>query len=736
MSSVATAVSTTTTIYIGNSGAVSAAFETPLQSNNCYPLSVNPATLPYAKEYIILIDTLCGDELDRVPQFAAALRLARPESEVRNSTIANLRAERAVEEWHVKNGDTFTNIQVPLTRQLLPCIKFGSDVKSGDASCEWYHRLLNFALNKTSIEQRCCVVHGPSGVGKTLAIERIDAILTKERSEVAAGIRSDIVTPEMLTISAALIDPENSERILIEMSGHASKSRHNILVIDDFDAGAPKQIIERLEKLQCRRIIICNNFYEHRVLRNQRLYFDIAVNKISFPKLVAYLGECFPRVSPIRRAELAESANGDVRSALIHAKWESMLADQKSSGVPMVRRPEKKLVATAKKGKLKFHWKELNDADNDDDDTARKDSSLVGEMPTYAILRCLRAKRGSVLEKCDSVFGEGDIDTPAQLLFENHCRYNAKEDLDAAALSLELQSCGDVYEQFQWRNQFDGSDASLTDKQISFALQFSGPCLALAKSAAASEGAVYPKMQFPFSAERRRHHESALAIRRMESNRQSVQYLADREAIKAASLSATAITETTLEWSRMLFNRIVGPTLKKAIGIALMPKKDRPANSEIYEALGDVVQQFARLGMDAADFAYACRRHAALYTFPFRYDDDDDEKKKKQPPIVYPPIVLPSNYELQAVFEHYAPIVTASDAELVDDTLDDKPAPKRVAKKKKPESADTDDDGDASTKKRKTNTDAPPVVKKRQTKLLDMLQRQNSAKSVVSANKK
>jgi hypothetical protein len=379
---------------------------------------------------------------------------------------------------------------------------------------------------------------------------------------------------------------------------------------------------------------VCNNIYEQKniFLRNKNLYMDIGVNRVHLPSLTAYLKKCFGTVLSKEQCEqIAVVANGDARAALNHAKWWSIN--------PRETLLKQTVVAAA--------------AAASSTNLINKDASMIGEPPHFKIRRCIRAQR--VAAECDRLFGTGDVDTPAQLLFENHCRYNP-HDLNAAETLVELQSLADVYERSQREQQFEGADGVSTDKQLHFSLAFAAPCQAIAQATSTD---VAPKLKFAFAADWNKHNASALGIRRLETHKRSIDEntLTDRASIDAtiaaaASMNDYTTTSNTLDWLPLMFGTLKGANLTRALEIALGPASERAERVE-YTMLRDIVARFARLGMDAKDFVYACQRHASFFVPSDKYTAG---------------ITMPPANDIEWVFEHFKPVIRNGDRELLDDT--------------------------------------------------------------------
>ena len=201
-------------------------------------------------------------------------------------------------------------------------------------------------------------------------------------------------------------------------------------------------------------------------------------------------------------------------------------------------------------------------------------------------------------------------------------------------------------------------------------------------------------MKFAFAADWNKHNASALGIRRLETHKRSIDEntLTDRASIDAtiaaaASMNDYTTTSNTLDWLPLMFGTLKGANLTRALEIALGPASERAEHVE-YTMLRDIVARFARLGMDAKDFVYACQRHASFFVPGDKHTAG---------------ITMPPANDIEWVFEHFKPVIQSGDRELIDDT-----APKTKtndgATRKKKRSAQPNDTittaADSGTKKK------------------------------------
>jgi len=583
------------TIYFGNVAECTALidsepgvavidFETPVTS-----------LPPSVKRIYFILSALSDEQLQRRSVVCAALKRHLPGAQLESRTAAQLRAARATVAYNTTHDmSSFSGIHLPLDEQILPCATWAGDL-NGKSTREWYHNLLNFALRKEVVSRLICVLHGPSGTGKTLAVSRIEAILQRD------------ARPErLLSISAALVAPSNADKLMLDMIAHA-RVVSNILVLDDFDAGVPERMLRLFETLACRRIVICNDPFtkSNLTLRRKTHYYLEKVNRVHTLSLLAYLRRHFlqPLANDVRKerqlAEIAETAHGDMRVALTNARWSALGACLPPPPPP----PPPPSAATA---------------------VPNKDFCRIGEIPCDAIVRCSRA--ANVGEACERAFGEGDVYTPAELLFENHTHYNPN-DLETAAALVELASFGDTYDCAQQASLREGSDANITDKRLHFELSFALPCQLLSRVTKRPwHRPEKSEMRFRARTAAVRAKENGSALRNVALRR----HLIENElplAMRLWQLTNCQLPRELLglttsgenldgahAYPTMTFGELRGKQLIAALGAV---RATRAGQSQEEKAAAHAMRasmlEFASGGKLAEDFLYYCQRHLALF---------------------------------------------------------------------------------------------------------------------------
>ena len=683
------------TIYFGNvvecttligggggddaSNAVVFDFETPIEA------------LPrVAKCVYVILSALSDEQLLRRPAVCAALKRHLPGVPLECRTAAQLRATRAVATYNATHDTTsFIGVQLPLDEPVLPCATWASDL-SGKSTREWYHNVLNFALRKECVSRLICVLHGPSGVGKTLTISRIEAIL-----------RRDARPERLLSISAASVSPGNCERLMLDMIAHA-RAVNNILVLDDFDAGVPERMQRLLETLACRRIVICNDPFAkaNLTLRRKTHYYLEKVNRVHTPSLLAYLKRHFLPTpgggsednerKAAQLAQIAEAAQGDMRVALTNARWAALGACLPAS-----------VEAAA----------------------VEKDYCRVGEMPCDAVLRCSRA--ANVGAACERAFGDADVYTPAELLFENHTHYNP-HDLETAAALVEMASFGDTYDRAQQDSLREGSDANCTDKRLHFELSFALPCQLLADVTKRKwHQSGKPEMRFRARALAESVRENGSALRNIAMRRHllehelplamRVQQLANQVPRELLCLTPSGENlDGAHAYAAMTFGDVRGKQLTPALGVLRGQRRcatgaDAGQSEEraAAAALRVSMRAFARTGKLAEDFLYHCQRHVALFVL-----GQHTQRSELQ---------LPPTRQIEETFEHVTGKKTTTttaenllgDTDEVDENDDNDAAD--VAEEEKKKEDDDDEEhhqslaaGSKRSKKRHASTSRAP----------------------------
>lgn len=588
------------TVYIGNVAECTRLIDTHNASTSLVrEMSADLGTLPAtARSIYIILNALTDAERASLPSLCKAIKTHLPAATVKMHTVEQLKqtAERLV--WERRESAH----EYRFEDDILPCSK-SMDAPSGASTREWYTKLLHHAMGKTGVSKLICVLHGASGVGKSLAISRIATQL--ERDAASKG-RRDV----LLALSAAQMQPDTTQNTLVTMRTIGRRA-DNVVVIDDFDAGVPNEILEAFAQLKCRRIVVCNDLYakECRVLRNPARYFALEVKRVHPPSLLAHLRKRFPTLdckldgdAQTLLEQIVQKSRGDVRAALTAARW-CALDVEKGGGAPA--RPA---------------------------DTER---SRVGEMPNLGVLRCSQAPL--VADECARTFGEGDVDFPAEVLYGNHLLYNPHE-LDVAAAIAELQSFGDTYNRAQEDSLREGSDAYITDKRLHFELAFAQPCVLLSRVTKAPKyrGAA-SELRMRLAALDRECRKNATTARRIEMRRRigaDASVWEPSPAIEAMQYDKRLASElvcfgtdarcmdTPTNYAALTFGAaLAGGTLLRTLTALVNRRRGGgAARSETLDAAGEAnvvsleaaIKQFAANGLAAEDFVYACERHLTL----------------------------------------------------------------------------------------------------------------------------
>lgn len=541
--------------------------------------------LPLAVKYTVVVDCLTPDQQNNVAAYCEELRNANANASVDVSTLETEETRVKSDEWRAKHPNhsdaSFYNVVLQPSDSLVKTSTNASRPENGKPTLEWYTKLLAHALGKEQ-PTKCAVLHGPQGVGKTLTIERIQQILEMRR----ANPNNKLPVPTLFEITPNVIGNEK-DQMCREIEGIA-RNKQNILVIDNVEAHCNASVLKAFDAAECRKIIICNNVFDlqNRWLQSTQKYELIGVNRAHPESLAEHLSKHFPALRLAQVQTIVAAANGDVRQALINAK---------------LALPNR---------------------------NAKKDAVVIGEAPHYAIRRCIQSARvgentvclGRVPRALNDAFGEGDVNKPAELLFENYPRLigETQNDLEAAAALCEMKSFADTYENLQREQAFSGSDAFQVDKAIHFALDVTGPATILAANAIRTGNQLTAQQQlhFPFATHRQRMTRNFCNTQRIlrKSNAITHRALFDATNVDASnkSLPRQITEEHNIEWVNVVLRKLVGSRLAQAFLAALQKEKRTKQQEMLYMELVQVIVRFGSLGMDAEDFAFICERHFSL----------------------------------------------------------------------------------------------------------------------------
>lgn len=516
--------------------------------------------------------------------------------------------------------------------------------KNGGASLDWYAALMNHVFGTTR-PRKCCVLWGPPGVGKTLAAQRIGAMVAEQNREVSGGgdaggermVGADRNgVPKFRYFSCCDIGgAEDVGEFVDSVTAFATSAPDDsIFVLDDLDAVAAEstetKVVQRLLDVmasakRCRSVVIVNDLYDYARLRPRDReeppdFSAIQVHRAHIDSLAAYLKCKFPVMAAEPRAALliASNSNGDVRRALTMATFDSAILTSRLYN-PYARAPPRAGGAVDKK------WR---------DQEERVEALYVqqaDEIPYVSLeryARCAQPELQCRLEQMDN------IEKMSQCLYTNYPRFltahvtrrrDARLDnIGDLAEMADWLSEGDMYERSQYSTHFAGANAAQTDKQIHFAFTLGVPITLLAHALhwLDTNYDKPPVMKFPLytliGAQNRLSR--SLLIHRSRrrlvaetgfENAAAHMLVLDKDAHKRESAAKNMPGQTACEMqetARVLFGRLNKLALRETL---LLSKQEERIDVEqaMWAELCAVTRRFGEVGFSAIDFAQACLAH-------------------------------------------------------------------------------------------------------------------------------
>lgn len=499
--------------------------------------------------------------------------------------------------------------------------------RKGDPTTAWYTTLLHHALH-TDRPQRCCVLWGPPGVGKTLAMERLQEMLRRQRAartkERRVGVRllgseRRLGVPEMRYFSCC--DIENADDVAPFLKSVAefvsTAPPDSIVVVDDVDAiagekssltrlfeimaeGVPKKGVT-LPKARCRRIMIVNDLYAkpYFSLRKKPLedrFFDLRVDYAHLASLALFLRAKVPAIRDRERLAVAEAlrtgadvdvardsvslgvahrSGGDVRAALISAIY------MPSSCDTLVR----------------------------------------NEGLHVTILHCVRAERP--VKEAHLLLEAEEGDDVNECMFANYPRYLSACDDQVRV----LQAAADVSEQlsdahtYDWANRnsgFEGGDGEDMDKQMLFSLSTALPVGRLARALAGTsrQHLIQPKLEFPLRKLIGVHNKRAEVLHNYKARAELVHRIRFRNA--AQQLGALDGSESNMTGAPKHATCERGDLVS-----VLMRRANLIDEIRLRVPIKEVVQRFAAQAFTAVDFAHACLLFWAAHDWEHKLSERD-----------------------------------------------------------------------------------------------------------------
>lgn len=217
-----------------------------------------------------------------------------------------------------------------LSEELVPAAH-----KSGYTRV-WYISFLRHCLGLVQ-PKKCLVLSGPPGVGKTLAAERLGAIMNPNGTERLVGT----VENEYGYFSCADVEDGDDVKMLFNRVSEFLRTTRgkSVLILDDAevlvdDENGHRESAKRAElftllgkEAPCRRVIIVQDFYDraNNVLRDDTRFEHYHVDRAHIPSLAAFIMQKVPTLArqPDAAKFLAEQSGGDVRAALIAASFDA-----------------------------------------------------------------------------------------------------------------------------------------------------------------------------------------------------------------------------------------------------------------------------------------------------------------------------------------------------------------------------------------------------------------------------
>lgn len=430
----------------------------------------------------LVLDTMTSDEMARV-----AAHVKKLGAEVQLTNLIKLTTKRKHDAGLPKPA---------LNESLVPSVSENGDISA------WYTRLLYHTLSATKPD-RCLVLWGPPGVGKTLAIERIGQMLEAQRQK--RGISNGVLNGNrqvraFVHFSCAEIEDKDGVNDFVRQVTEFAHSAppDTVLVLDDFEAliesrrASDKLIAVMASSKHCRRVLVMNDFYERAFykMRTHPLrenFQDLQVGRVDVPRLAAYLQLKVPMLKQADAIalDIATRSGGDVRAALISARIDAAL-------MPTMLRNR------ATPGGVR------GVGINADEHSALEPISV-------SVSRCAREPKPAVAARA-RFFDADEMTSAFEMLHVNTPRYvSGRSDLDeAAAMLLRLQTTADVfdslsqadcYEQGMWGSNFAGADGENTDKEFLFNMSVGVPISQLGAGMKnfTRNLQLAPKMEFPLT---------------------------------------------------------------------------------------------------------------------------------------------------------------------------------------------------------------------------------------------
>lgn len=545
----------------------------------------------------LVCDAMTQEHLDRV---FAHVRRHSPATEISFTDLAQLKAPPS------------TIAAAPyLVRPTADENLVRGNAWDNKPSLEWYTKLLYYALNQ-SRSNRCCVLWGPPGAGKTLAIERIGEILKLRHAKrgiaevhmLGAG-RREIV--ELGYFSCASTESaDDIARFVCEVEAFGTTAnRDSILVVDDIEVFAELPRVRDsltdilVNSARCRRILIVNDFYSDAIgysLRQRSLsekLFLVRVPVANFMSLVEYLTKKFPRLATEQRMaeRIADRARGDVRAAIIAATM--AMATGIGSSAEAVG-----LTHDAKHRQ-----------------SEKLDDSLA---------RCIRSTQPE--KQCRAAHFEHDIDVAAQMIYANTPRWvtagkneiDELEQLSCAADVLDWLSLYDVYGEHQRDSFYSGGDAEDIDKELSFEFGLVAPVqrLALALTGTSRSYGIEPGFELPFKdiAHAQQTSTALLSEFSIQQRRCAAPALPCKLYEESVIMDrvASADVQALCEIAPIVFAQLPGDALEKALRLLLGEEKARKNPTVELVCLKSALLKCREIGVDLQAAVWLCQMRLAV----------------------------------------------------------------------------------------------------------------------------
>ena len=331
----------------------------------------------------------------------------------------------------------------------------------GQASREWLRTVGRHVLgNDVQTGKTCMVLWGTPGVGKTLALQRLQRECERRKVECHFVSCGDPDTndsmKQMITYIGALV---------------SNRSSRTVLLIDDFDCLSTAQrsaLARLLSTARCRCVVVCDNLYD-RSCSVLRKFSATEVRPVDWQAMVDFgmkrlkQYQCLPFATRARVEELASDADGDVRRFCIDLS--GLVA--RNVGRHMDRESRAKSHHPVPTAGARI-------------DGVRRRAQHEQKPPHYALFDAAKCQKFEDAAEIVRAQFDDRLEFAAQLLALNAPVYVTACDrdddkLDCLAEMCETASMGDVVSVHRRETNYAGADALNSDKLVYQALAVDEP---------------------------------------------------------------------------------------------------------------------------------------------------------------------------------------------------------------------------------------------------------------------